>query len=218
MKAEAWIFGACAAFFVLVTPAYWFIAGDPTGTAALVMTTLLAALVAFYLGFHASKMEPRPEDRADGEIADGDVQRQHTRRRRRATQHRPHPQRQFTRAERLGQIVVGAGLQTVHTVFHAATRSQHQDRRVDPLAADAPAKIEAVPAGQHDVEDDDVRSPAPEAADRGGTVDGDEHLVALGPQPDGDGLRDGRVVVDHEHPAGAVERRTHGDDSRHRAW
>jgi hypothetical protein len=71
MKQEAWIFGACAAFFVLVTPAYWFITGDPTGTAALVMTTLLAALIAFYLGFHASKMEPRPEDRADGEIADG---------------------------------------------------------------------------------------------------------------------------------------------------
>ena len=71
MKAEAWIFGACTAFFLLVTPAYWFIAGDPTGTAALVMTTCLAALVAFYLGFHASKMEPRPEDRVDGEIADG---------------------------------------------------------------------------------------------------------------------------------------------------
>jgi hypothetical protein len=68
---EAWIFGICTAFFVVVTPAYWFIAGDPTGTAALVMTTLLAALVTFYLGFHAARMEPRPEDRADGEIADG---------------------------------------------------------------------------------------------------------------------------------------------------
>ena len=71
MKAEAWIFGACTMFFVLVTPSYWLITGDPTGTAALVMTTLLAALVAFYLGFHASRMEPRPEDRIDGEIADG---------------------------------------------------------------------------------------------------------------------------------------------------
>jgi hypothetical protein len=71
MRAEAWIFGACAVFFLLVTPSYWFIAGDPTGTAALVMTTLLATLIAFYLGFHASRMEPRPEDRADGEIADG---------------------------------------------------------------------------------------------------------------------------------------------------
>jgi len=71
MRAEAWIFGSCTIFFLLVTPAYWLIAEDPTGTAALVMTTLLAMLVAFYLGFHASKMEPRPEDRMDAEIADG---------------------------------------------------------------------------------------------------------------------------------------------------
>jgi hypothetical protein len=71
MRAEAWIFGSCTIFFVLVTPAYWFITEDPTGTSALVMTTLLAMLVAFYLGFHASKMEPRPEDRLDAEIADG---------------------------------------------------------------------------------------------------------------------------------------------------
>ena len=71
MKTEATIFAACTAFFVLVTPSYWFIAGDPTGTAALTMTTLLAALITFYLGFHASRMDARPEDRADGEIADG---------------------------------------------------------------------------------------------------------------------------------------------------
>ena len=71
MKAETWIFGLNSAFFVLVAPAYWFISYDPTGTAALVMTALLTLLVTFYLGFHASKMEPRPEDRKDAEIADG---------------------------------------------------------------------------------------------------------------------------------------------------
>ena len=71
MKSETWIFVICTAFFALVTPSYWFITGDPTGTSALVMTTLLALLVSFYLGFHASRMEPRPEDRKDAEIADG---------------------------------------------------------------------------------------------------------------------------------------------------
>jgi hypothetical protein len=71
MKAEAWIFGMTTAFFVVVSPAYWFITGDWTGTSALTMTTLLAAMVTMYLGFHAAKMEPRPEDRKDGEIADG---------------------------------------------------------------------------------------------------------------------------------------------------
>ena len=71
MKAEAWVFGVCSIFLVLVTPAYWLIAGDPTGTAALTMTALLALLVTFYLGFHARNMAPRPEDRIDAEIADG---------------------------------------------------------------------------------------------------------------------------------------------------
>jgi len=71
MKAEAWIFGLNAAFFALVAPAYWFITYDPSGTSALVMTALLTVLVTFYLGFHASKMEPRPEDSKSAEIADG---------------------------------------------------------------------------------------------------------------------------------------------------
>jgi cytochrome c biogenesis protein CcdA len=77
MRAEALIFAICTVFLVLVTPAYWFITsagdtgGDWTGTSALTMTTLLTLMVTFYLGFHAKKMEPRPEDRKDAEIADG---------------------------------------------------------------------------------------------------------------------------------------------------
>ncbi|MDN4160701.1 cytochrome c oxidase subunit 4 [Nocardioides abyssi] len=77
MKAEAWIFAICTVFLVLVTPAYWFVTsasdegGDWTGTSALVMTTLLVAMVTLYLGFHARKMDARPEDRKDAEIADG---------------------------------------------------------------------------------------------------------------------------------------------------
>ena len=77
MKSETWMFAICTVFLVLVTPAYWLVTdasshgGDWTGTSALVMTTLLAAMVTLYLGFHAKKMEPRPEDRKDGEIADG---------------------------------------------------------------------------------------------------------------------------------------------------
>lgn len=77
MKVEAWIFGITTAFMVLVAPAYWFItdAGDSgadwTGTSALVMTAFLCAMVTLYLGLHARRMDARPEDRKDGEIADG---------------------------------------------------------------------------------------------------------------------------------------------------
>jgi hypothetical protein len=71
MKAETWIFVTTTIFFALVTPAYWLITGDWTGTSALTMAALLVAMVSLYLGFHAARMEPRPEDRKDGEIADG---------------------------------------------------------------------------------------------------------------------------------------------------
>lgn len=71
MKVEAWVFGGCSLFFLLVAPAYWFMTNEPTGTTALVMTLLLTSLITFYLGFHASHMDPRPEDRKDAEIADG---------------------------------------------------------------------------------------------------------------------------------------------------
>jgi phosphatidylglycerophosphate synthase len=79
VKAETWIFGACAIFFLLVTPAYWFVTeassqtdgGDWTGTSALAMTFLLVLMVTIFLGFHANKMDPRPEDRKNAEIADG---------------------------------------------------------------------------------------------------------------------------------------------------
>lgn len=71
MKVETIIFGGCAAFFVVVTPIYWFMSYDHTGTTALAMTFLLTGLITFYLGFHARHMEPRPEDRREGEIAEG---------------------------------------------------------------------------------------------------------------------------------------------------
>jgi cytochrome c oxidase subunit IV len=77
MKAEAWIFASCTVFLVIVTPAYWFITeggdsgADWTGTSALTMTTLLTGMVTLYLGFHARKMDPRPEDRKDAEIVEG---------------------------------------------------------------------------------------------------------------------------------------------------
>jgi ABC-type multidrug transport system permease subunit len=77
MKAEAWIFASCTIFLVLTTPAYWLVTdasehgGDWTGTSALVMTTLLTLMVTIYLGFHATRMDPRPEDRKNAEIADG---------------------------------------------------------------------------------------------------------------------------------------------------
>ena len=71
MKVETWIFAGCSLFFLLVAPAYWFITYETVGTTALTMTLLLTSLITFYLGFHARRMDPRPEDRKDAEIAEG---------------------------------------------------------------------------------------------------------------------------------------------------
>ena len=71
MKAETWIFGALAIFFALVTPVYWFMSKDPTGTTALILTFFLVLMVAAYLGLVARRIDPRPEDKAEGEIAEG---------------------------------------------------------------------------------------------------------------------------------------------------
>ena len=71
MRIEAWVMGICALFFLLVTPIYWLLSEDPTGTSALVMTTLLAALVGFYLAVVARQIDERPEDLKEAEVADG---------------------------------------------------------------------------------------------------------------------------------------------------
>jgi cytochrome c oxidase subunit IV len=71
VKAEAWIFGSLTAFFAIVTPVYWWMSNDETGTSALTLSFGLSVLITFYLGYNARHMEPRPEDRGDADISDG---------------------------------------------------------------------------------------------------------------------------------------------------
>ena len=71
MKAESWIIVSLAIFCALVAPIYWWITYDWTGTTALVMTTLLCALLGFYLIVVAKQIPARPEDRLDAEILEG---------------------------------------------------------------------------------------------------------------------------------------------------
>ena len=71
MKIEGALFGVIAVFFVPVTIIYWYFSEEWAGTTMLVLTILLAAMVAYYLWFTARRMEARPEDRPDAEIAEG---------------------------------------------------------------------------------------------------------------------------------------------------
>lgn len=71
MRVEAWIFGALTIFFAVVTPIYYLMSKDPTGTAALILTFFLVLMVFVYLGLVSRRIDPRPEDRSDGEVAEG---------------------------------------------------------------------------------------------------------------------------------------------------
>jgi hypothetical protein len=71
VKVEAWIFGSLVIFCAIVAPIYWLMSHDPTGTTALVMSFLLVLMIAAYLGLIARRIDPRPEDKKLGEIAEG---------------------------------------------------------------------------------------------------------------------------------------------------
>ncbi len=71
MKVTSKLFGFLTVFLAIMVVIYWETSHDPTGTAALIMTTGLAGLIGFYLGFTARKIAPGPDDRADAEPHEG---------------------------------------------------------------------------------------------------------------------------------------------------
>ena len=71
MKIEAWIFAILGIFCAIVTPVYWQMSKDPTGTAALILTFFLVLMIGLYLGLLSRRINPRPEDEKLGEIAEG---------------------------------------------------------------------------------------------------------------------------------------------------
>ena len=64
---------------------------------------------------------------------------------------------QFARAERLGDVVVGAKFQTDHPVSLVGGGGEHDDGYLG-VAADLLAEGKAVVAGHHDVQNDEVRA------------------------------------------------------------
>jgi hypothetical protein len=71
MKVEGWLFAAGFFFFSLAAVIYWLLSEEPVGTVALGFTAGLAFLVGYYLLFTARRIDRRPEDMLDAEIADG---------------------------------------------------------------------------------------------------------------------------------------------------
>lgn len=68
MKPERYVFWFIAVFFGVVTPVYWFMAGEIAGTFVLGFAALVGALIAVYLTIAARGFDARPEDRRDAEV------------------------------------------------------------------------------------------------------------------------------------------------------
>ena len=107
---------------------------------------------------------------------------------------------QLAHVERLGDVVVGSGVQRADLVLAVDAGREHQHRPGEPRAQ-AGEHLGAVQVGQAQVEDDDVGMRRGGLAQRGATVGGRDHLVAGRAEGDPQGAGQLRVVVDDQDPA-----------------
>ena len=116
-----------------------------------------------------------------------------------AAQDRADAQGELARAERLDDVVVGADLETGDPVLLLAARGEHDDGQVGALGPQPSADLEAVDAGQHEVEDDEVGRRGRRDREGGQAVGRVRGLEPVATQVAEDDLGHGEVVVDDEH-------------------
>ena len=71
MKVESLIFGIIAFFCTVAAVVYGIWAREPIGTTALVLSAGLTGLIGGFFYFVSRRIDARPEDRKDAEIAEG---------------------------------------------------------------------------------------------------------------------------------------------------
>ena len=68
----AWkMFAGVAIFYAILAAVYWHLSSEIVGTAALALSTGLAALIAFYFWYTQKRIGLQPQDNEDGEIYEG---------------------------------------------------------------------------------------------------------------------------------------------------
>ena len=118
--------------------------------------------------------------------------------------------RQLLGHERLGDVVVGPGLQPGHHVVGVRPR-RHDDDGHGAAAAQGPAALEPVHAGQHEVDERDVGRRLGEQVESLLAAGGVLYLVALALQGEPHGGSDALIVLDdqdasaHEPPAQLIQ-------------
>ena len=146
---------------------------------------------------HDHLMAPR----MDHEVANGDRGRVRLRTVRVPAQDRLDAGQKHARTERLGHVVGRAQLQTGDDICLAALRGQHDDGDVlrRRIALEHPADLQTIHAGQHEVEDENVRQLR--ASGTEGVLSGShrEDFVAFFGQVVLDELEDVLFVVYDQH-------------------
>lgn len=71
MKVEGLFFALMSAFLLVSASIYLPLSGDPTGFVCLLLSGGFAFMIGYYSLFTARRMDARPEDREDAEIAEG---------------------------------------------------------------------------------------------------------------------------------------------------
>jgi hypothetical protein len=68
MKHESYLFAGVSLFFLVTATAYGWFSREPAGTVALLVSCLMAGIIAFFSMVNYRRKGLRPEDRADAEI------------------------------------------------------------------------------------------------------------------------------------------------------
>ncbi len=71
MKVEALIFNIIGVFCIVAAAVYGFWSREPIGTTALVLSGGLTGLIGGFFWFVSRRIDARPEDRKDADIAEG---------------------------------------------------------------------------------------------------------------------------------------------------
>ena len=133
-----------------------------------------------------------------------------------APRQRPQARDQLGESERLGHVVVGAEGEPVDEVVDGCGGGEHQHPAVGLLAAQGPADLVAVDAGQVAVEHHHVVGVQARLVEGADAVVRHVHRHALTPQPASHRVGDLSFVLGHEHShsAQSSERRYAAGDSR----
>lgn len=71
MLVEGFLFAFLFLFLSATSVIYWLTSHDPTGFTVLLLSGGMSFIIGYYVLFTARRMEARPEDRDDAEIAEG---------------------------------------------------------------------------------------------------------------------------------------------------